>query len=148
MIHNRSASSGHSNSFKTIRHRRRQKSARISNLNLDFHRLVARKVSLNDLRRPILLEHCSNIIHSSETQSSNDNLKAKRIRLAGIRNLGNTCYMNSVLQCLSHIQRFTSSVEKPPGIGLDINSTSNGTGNHKRKFMQLSTVNDNSKPEL
>uniref|UniRef100_A0A6G1SCE3 Ubiquitin carboxyl-terminal hydrolase n=1 Tax=Aceria tosichella TaxID=561515 RepID=A0A6G1SCE3_9ACAR len=85
---------------------------------------------------------------SGLSPSTKDNLKAKRIRLAGIRNLGNTCYMNSVLQCLSHIQRFTSSVEKQPGIKVDLNSTSNGSGTHKRKLMQLSNVNANSKPEL
>lgn len=56
--------------------------------------------------------------------------------------------MNSVLQCLSHIQRFTSSVGDPPGGKVVIDSTSNGSGAHKRKLMQIANVTDNSKPEL
>ena len=56
--------------------------------------------------------------------------------------------MNSVLQCLSNIQRFTSSVGDPPGGKMIIDSPSNGGGTHKRKLMQIANVTDNSKPEL
>lgn len=73
---------------------------------------------------------------------------SKRIRLAGIRNLGNTCYMNSVLQCLSNIQLFTSSVGDPLDGKSVIDASNNGSGTHKRKLMQIANMNDNSKPEL
>lgn len=86
-------------------------------------------------------------IGSELSPSTKASIKAKRIRLAGIRNLGNTCYMNSVLQCLSHIHRFTASVGDPPG-GKVPYSTSNGSSPQKRKLMQIANVNDNSKSEL
>lgn len=65
-------------------------------------------------------------------------LKTKKIRLAGIRNLGNTCYMNSVLQCLSNIQRFTSSVGDPPGGKIPELTITNNTGVQKRKLAHMS----------
>lgn len=51
--------------------------------------------------------------------------------------------MNSVLQCLSNIQRFTSSVGDPPLTGSQEPIPPNGSGSHKRKL-----IHEAAKPEL
>lgn len=148
--HNRSVSSRRLSSFKTISHLQRQ--ANVKNLKkmLGSHRLVSHRYMITSwyICHLRVLSNFLTINQCHRDQSTKDNLKAKRMKLAGIRNLGNTCYMNSVLQCLSHIQRFTSSVEEPPGNEVELAPTSNGAVTHKRKLLQLANVNDNSKPEL
>lgn len=57
--------------------------------------------------------------------------------------------MNSVLQCLSNIQRFTSSVGDPPvGDRVSMDTTNNGPGSHKRKALLLPNKTEEAKSEL
>ena len=44
----------------------------------------------------------------SSSSSATDNSKDKRRGKVGLNNLGNSCYMNSSLQCLSHIKPLTN----------------------------------------
>ncbi|CAH1266367.1 USP44 [Branchiostoma lanceolatum] len=47
--------------------------------------------------------------------------------VTGLRNLGNTCYMNSILQVLSHLQKFRDLV-----LNLDLDGCSDGTSTRRR----------------
>jgi ubiquitin C-terminal hydrolase len=44
--------------------------------------------------------------------------------IVGIRNLGNTCYMNSVLQCISHLPPFVTYFLSPYNYQPHINNSS------------------------
>ena len=49
----------------------------------------------------------------------------------GLRNLGNTCYFNSVIQCLFHCPTFTAAVKNLPPVALTVDVL-----NHIRKLLR------------
>ena len=76
----------------------------------------SRKKSVGDTKRnaPKGKRDRENVTHHVEERSAVD-VHLIGIRPKGIRNLGNTCYINSLFQCMCRLPVFMRKIAEPPG---------------------------------